>query len=161
VNDADEAPGEARCRHCGYTLEGLSEVGDCPECGMGYSEESRFALKPFPPRDVIVARCGWPLLAVIIASLVAWVDSPFPRVRAAAVCAIWFAFAIGSFSIYIFADRTLHRCMPVRDLQRPGVVAARAVASILLVLCATASLLTVIPMLMALTYVLIGSDFLD
>lgn len=64
------ALGSGRCHWCGYSLKGLAERGNCPECGTSYSSESANRLQPWPSALKICVRLGWPIAGLMLAGLI-------------------------------------------------------------------------------------------
>ena len=60
-----------RCHWCGYQLQGLPIYGKCPECGKDYTEQTAVKLKPWPSALKICLRLGWPIVGLVIATIMA------------------------------------------------------------------------------------------
>lgn len=67
---ADTPRRSGRCHMCGYSLEGLAEVGHCPECGDAYTQETAGRLRPWPSAFAICCRLGWPVAGLLVAGLI-------------------------------------------------------------------------------------------
>ncbi|MCH8314653.1 MAG: hypothetical protein IIA64_01660 [Planctomycetes bacterium] len=59
--------GSGRCHWCGYSLVGLADRGNCPECGTSYSPQSTNRLQPWPSAVKICVRLGWPIAGMMLA----------------------------------------------------------------------------------------------
>ncbi|MCH7847059.1 MAG: hypothetical protein IIB53_01730 [Planctomycetes bacterium] len=66
---AGTGSGSARCHWCGYSLKGLADRGNCPECGKSYSPETVTRLQPWPSALKICLRLGWPIIGLAVSIL--------------------------------------------------------------------------------------------
>ncbi len=69
-SDPKPAPRSGRCHWCGYSLKGLAERGNCPECGTSYAPETAARLQPWPSASTICVRLGWPIAGLMLAGFI-------------------------------------------------------------------------------------------
>ncbi|MCH8316595.1 MAG: hypothetical protein IIA64_11530 [Planctomycetes bacterium] len=69
-SDPKPALPSGRCHWCGYSLVGLADRGNCPECGKSYSPKTAARLQPWPSALKICVRLGWPIAGLIFAGFI-------------------------------------------------------------------------------------------
>ncbi|MCH8314654.1 MAG: hypothetical protein IIA64_01665 [Planctomycetes bacterium] len=63
---AGTGSGSGRCHWCGYSLKGLADRGNCPECGRSFTPDSANQLQPWPSALMICLRLGWPIAGLML-----------------------------------------------------------------------------------------------
>ncbi|WP_428386682.1 hypothetical protein [Mucisphaera sp.] len=99
---------EYLCPKCRYSLKGLPEHGDCPECGSPYHLDALQPIPDLPPPGTTAARMALPLTLIAIGLIVGsirYLDPinlrPFTWFAVAILFAAWLAALIATPLIFI------------------------------------------------------------
>lgn len=119
---------DPHCRHCGFSLKGLADHGQCPECGTDYDPSNTHTLYEVPSTYACISHLGRPVLySALVLPLLALAILPIAAIFAIPIGICWFGWRLLVFHEFM-REHVLPPGMDVRAGTRPLGLAAVLVA---------------------------------